>query len=532
MARLIIWFNESIGDVKRYQNAYILTLLASFGGMLFGWDTGLIGGVLTMESFQKSFALRNTTPEERRKFSSISGNIVSVLQAGCFFGALSSYYLSHRFGRKKALVQGTLIFLLGSILQTFSGINTTSLTQLYIGRIVGGLGVGLVSAVVPTYIGENTNKDIRGRCIGTMQMFNCSGIMISFFVNYWIISSAVAGTSFEWRVPFALQMIPGIFLLIGLATQYESPRWLIMKRREIEAQAVLRHLGGKLTSEANLLQEFNEINADLQGHQDLSPRKQIVAAFENRRVFYRVIMGAILMFWQQWTGTNSINYYTPQIFSSIGLQGQKTELLATGMYGVVKTCMAMLTILLAIEQIGRKYSLMISSAGQAFCMLYIGMQNATASNSSHSSVSGTGIFAVLCVYLFAVFFSLGWGLVPYIISAEVSPNHLRSLSMALSLMMQWINNFIIARLVPIMLNRIGYVTFIFFGNCCILCFLFALICVPETSGVPLEKIYLLFEGNVFKGAFLDIFPRFRRSNKLAKSTDEVEDSSNASNLCP
>lgn len=172
MERLIIWFKESIGDFKRNQNAYILTFLASFGGMLFGWDTGLIGGVLTMESFQRSFALRNTTPEERRKFSSISGNIVSVLQAGCFFGAISSYYLSHHFGRKYALMQGTFIFLLGSILQTCSGLNTTSLTQLYIGRIVGGLGVGLVSAVVPTYIGENTNKDIRGRCIGTMQMFN------------------------------------------------------------------------------------------------------------------------------------------------------------------------------------------------------------------------------------------------------------------------------------------------------------------------------------------------------------------------
>ncbi|KAI6246648.1 Quinate permease [Erysiphe necator] len=531
MAKLTSWFIEFIGDIKKHQNAYLVTILASFGGMLFGWDTGLIGGVLTMESFQRSFALRNTTPEEQKNFSFISGNIVSVLQAGCFFGAMSSYYLSHHHGRKSALMQGTLIFLLGSTLQACSGINTTSLTLLYIGRIVGGLGVGIISAVVPTYIGENTSKDIRGRCIGTMQLFNCSGIMISFFVNYGIISSAVAGTSLEWRIPFALQMIPGIFLLVGLVTQYETPRWLIMKRRETEAKVVLRHLSGKIIDEARLLQEFNEINIDLHGREDLSLSQQVISACENRKILYRVTLGAILMFWQQWTGTNSINYYAPQIFSSIGLKDQKTQLLATGMYGVVKAIMAMMALLIAIEQIGRKYSLMISSAGQAFCMLYIGIQNKMASNTPISSLSASGIFAVICVYLFVLFFSLGWGLVPYVLSAEVSPNHLRSLSMALSLMMQWINNFIIARLVPIMLNRIGFGTFIFFGNCSVLCFLFAMICVPETAGVPLERVHLLFEANILKGAFLDTFIRFRRSNKFKDSFNGVDDMNDAANLC-
>lgn len=159
-------------DIKAYRNAYILTLITAFGGMLFGWDTGLIGGVLTMKPFQESFGLKNTTFAEKREFSNLSGNIVSVLQAGCFFGALSSFYVSDRFGRRNALIFGDLIFLIGSTMQTCSGINTTSLTLLYVGRAVGGFGVGLISAVVPTYIGENANKEIRGRCIGTMQLFN------------------------------------------------------------------------------------------------------------------------------------------------------------------------------------------------------------------------------------------------------------------------------------------------------------------------------------------------------------------------
>lgn len=157
-----------LADIKRYRKAYVLTVIASFGGMLFGWDTGLIGGVLTMPAFHHSF---NLDPKSKN-FSNIQGDIVSILQGGCFFGAASSFYIGNRFGRKLALIIAAFIFLVGSVLQTCSALNTSSLSQLYVGRFVGGFGVGLVSAVVPTYIGENANKEIRGRCIGTMQLFN------------------------------------------------------------------------------------------------------------------------------------------------------------------------------------------------------------------------------------------------------------------------------------------------------------------------------------------------------------------------
>lgn len=115
-----------------------------------------------MDAFQHSFNLNKNS----RDFSNLQGNIVSVLQAGCFFGALSSFYISDKFGRKVALIVADVIFLVGSLIQTLCAINTTSLAQLYVGRVIGGFGVGLISAVVPTYIGENANKEIRGRCIG------------------------------------------------------------------------------------------------------------------------------------------------------------------------------------------------------------------------------------------------------------------------------------------------------------------------------------------------------------------------------
>ena len=146
-------------DIVQYRRAYFLTAVASFGGMLFGWDTGLIGGVLTMKSFNNSFGLDPESPGH----ASLEGNIVSVLQAGCFFGAASSFYLSDKLGRKRALMLADLIFIIGSIVQTTCAMGQGhDLAQLYVGRVIGGFGVGLVSAVVPTYIGENANKEIRG----------------------------------------------------------------------------------------------------------------------------------------------------------------------------------------------------------------------------------------------------------------------------------------------------------------------------------------------------------------------------------
>jgi MFS transporter, SP family, sugar:H+ symporter len=157
-----------LADIHTYRRAYILTAITSFGGMLFGWDTGLIGGVLSMKAFQDSFDL----DKKSKSFANLTGNIVSVLQAGCFFGAMSSFYISDKFGRKIALLIAANIFLIGSVVQTCSGLSGKGLGILYAGRVIGGFGVGLVSAVVPTYIGENANKEIRGRCIGCMQLFN------------------------------------------------------------------------------------------------------------------------------------------------------------------------------------------------------------------------------------------------------------------------------------------------------------------------------------------------------------------------
>ena len=497
---------QMLDDIRQYRRVYILTAIASFGGMLFGWDTGMIGGILTLASFQKSFAL----DKHSKNFSNLQGNIVSVLQAGCFFGALSSFFVSDKFGRRTALLIADSIFLLGSVLQTCSGLHTKSLALLYVGRVVGGFGVGLISAVVPTYIGENANKEIRGRCIGTMQLFNVTGIMLSYFVNYGMGSRTSLG-ALQWRIPFALQMLPGLFLFIGLLFQNESPRWFVEKDKIPQAHQALSHVRQRTSQDPLLQQELDEIIEDFRIHNRLSFAQQLRIVVSSKSIFYQFSMAIILMFWQQWTGTNSINYYSPQIFQSIGLTSTSAGLFATGIYGVVKVVCTFLALVFATEQLGRKWSLIIGGAGQAFAMYYIGIQGAVA---PHAGLTGSSYFAIVCVYIFVVFYSGGWGPIPFVLSAECSPNHVRSLIMAAALMTQWLFNFVIAKLTPIMLANITFGTYLLFGSCCVLMVLYTVFCVPETKNVPLESVFLLFEGNIVKGATADTWPSRARAKKL------------------
>lgn len=320
-----------------------------------------------MDAFQHSFGL----DKHSKDFSNLQGNIVSVLQAGCFFGALSSFYISDTFGRKRALIIADIIFIIGSLVQTliFGG----NLAQLYVGRVIGGFGVGLISAVVPTYIGECAPKQIRGRCIGCMQLFNVTGICLAFFVNFGINLDIKSATNeAKWRIPFALQILPGALLLAGIVFMAESPRWLVEKNRQQDAARALSFVRNRPVDDPLVVQELDEIIQDFNGHEKMSLVAQIKAAGSSKQMFYRTSFGVILMFWQQWTGTNSINYYAPQIFSKIGLTGTSSGLFATGVYGIVKIVVTAIGLMAFTEQLGRKWSLLIGSAGQAFAMFYIG----------------------------------------------------------------------------------------------------------------------------------------------------------------
>jgi MFS transporter, SP family, sugar:H+ symporter len=345
--------------------------------------------------------------------------------------------------------------------------------------------------------------------------------MLSYFINYAINLNTNGIGERSWRIPFAMQCIPGLVLLVGLLFQNESPRWLVEKKRIEEARAALSRVRSLDANCRDVSDELDEIVNDFHGREKLSLLQQLRAFGDSKATLYRCTMAIILMFWQQWTGSNGINYYSPQIFASIGLTGRSQGLFATGIYGVVKVVVTGLGLAIATEQVGRKWSLIIGGLGQAFAMFYIGGYSAVhpvhaSTNGNAQPLTSGGTFAIVCIYLFVVFFSFGWGPIPWVLSAECSPNHVRSLVMALAVMMQWLCNFSIAKLTPIMLAKISYGTFLLFGSTGLLMALYAVFFVPETKRVPLESIHLLFEGekSIVVAAMRDTIPRKARAKAL------------------
>ncbi|KAG7451324.1 general substrate transporter [Guyanagaster necrorhizus] len=490
---------DELALVSQYRNAYVLAFSAAMGSVFYGWDIGLIGGVLSLASFQEYFGLDKASASVK---ADLSGNIVSVLQGGCFFGALAMGYFSGRFGRKPCLIASGIIYLIGSLIQSIVGLGSSQkvgLRVLYCSRFVGGVGVGMVSALVPAYISECTPGAIRGRCTGMIQLANNIGIMLSFWVNY-SASKDIPRGEIQWRVPFIVQMVPGVLFTIAILFQPESPRWLVEHRQYDRAARTLAFVARKSVEDESVQETLDEIKSDFEGKQKLPLQSQFLLMGESRSTALRCFIPSLVMFFQQWTGTNAINYFSPQIFASLGISGTTSGLFATGIYGVVKVVAVATVLVFAVEGIGRKRCLIIGGIGQAATMLWIGGYSAIHTS---GAVVPASYVSIVAVYLYAVAYCVGFGPLPWVVAGEVAPNHLRTVALSLAIGVNWLFSFTISKLTPIMLNEITYGTFLLFGLCCVIMTIWAYAFLPETSGYALEDIKYLFEKDVILRALQD-----------------------------
>ncbi|CEH15356.1 related to quinate transport protein [Ceraceosorus bombacis] len=444
-------------QVDKHRNAYTCGLLAGLYGLLFGWDTGMIGGLLDSASFQHSFAL----PSGSQSLANFKGNIVSTLQAGCFLGAASALLLPDRIGRRKSLILAALVALAGTAVQTCCAVGAQhpeqALVQLYVGRSIGGFGVGLASSVVPTYIAEIAPKESRGQLSCSFQLFVVTGMMIAFFVNYGLSLrfGAASQDPTEWRVAFGLQALPALLALLGTLSPYcpESPRWLVQHGSQDLARDSLRRLH-KSSEDVYVADLLAEISCDLQGSADPGLKAACREMLTDRMTLYRCLVPAIVNFLQQWTGVNGVNYYSPQIFRTLGLRGRSTGLFATGIYGVVKVTTTFLFMCLAIEQLGRKWCLIIGGLIQCFCLWWIGTFLAIAGEDP-ARHKGIAYLTIAMLYLFVIGFGLGWSGPVWTVSSEVPPQRLRALAMSLGTMSNWLFNACVARATPNMLASVS-----------------------------------------------------------------------------
>ncbi|EXJ75496.1 uncharacterized protein A1O5_00002 [Cladophialophora psammophila CBS 110553] len=471
--------------------AFVLTLTACMSGMLFGMDTGIIGGVIVLPAFTEKYHFDGLS---KNQSATLSANIVSFLQLGCTFGALVAYPFADRYGRRASLIVSAVIGLVGIIMQFAA---SGYLGCMYTARLIAGLGAGACSMIAPLYVSENAPRALRGALTGTFQFFNTFGVMLAFWIDYGV-SLHLTGSS-SYMVPLATQGIPAVLLIVGMFFMNESPRYLAKQDQWEKAKKVLSLVRNLPEDHPYVQNEFRDIAIQLERERLLvngagwrALQREMWTIPGNRK---RALISFILMMFQNLTGSNAINYYAPTIFKNIGITGTSVSLLATGVYGVIKMCSCATYLIFFADSLGRRRSLLWTAIAIACDMMYIGLYVRISPPKAGVPISGAGYFALVCIYLFAVFFQMGWGATPWIYVSEIPSARLRSMNVSIAASSQWLWNFVIARAVPNMLVNMGsngYGTYIFFSACCACSFVFVWFFVPDTKGMSLEQMDDLF----------------------------------------
>ncbi|KAF9267798.1 sugar transporter [Marasmius fiardii PR-910] len=510
------------GLVKN-RRVFAIAVFASLGGLY-----GVFSGVLPMTSFVNRMG--DDAVDSGKK-----GWLVAILELGAWFGVLVTGYLADRFSRKYTIFMAVVVFCVGVIVQT----TAKAADSIYGGRFVTGMGVGSLSMCVPLYNAELAPPEVRGSLVALQQLAITFGIMVSFWIDYG--TNFIGGTGptqheAAWRIPLALQLVPAVILGVGILFMPFSPRWLVNQGREDEALAVLararqlppdnelvqiefleikaQHLFEKETSEARFPQYQNGTfasNFKLGFHEYLS-------LITNKGLFWRIAVGSLTMFFQQWTGVNAILYYAPSIFKNLGLTGNTTSLLATGVVGVAMF-LATIPAVIWVDQLGRKPVLVSGAFMMAACHFIVAALSGSFGNdwpkyaapffylvriieelittSVVTLVSlppvvldlivlivilAAGWAACAFVWIFAIGFGYSWGPCAWIIVAEIYPLSVRGKGLSIAASSNWMNNFIVGQVTPSMIQNITFGTFIFFG-------------VPETKGVTLEEMEEVFSGS-------------------------------------
>lgn len=473
---------------------YLLAGSACFGAMSFGWDSGVIGGVIEMSPFQNDYGFIQDGKIDSVAVANLKGNIVSVLQAGCFFGALAGFPIPDIIGRKWSLIWSSVCIMLGVIMQAAA---SGHIEAMYIGRLLSGFGVGCASVVNPIYVSENAPRAIRGLLTGLYQLFIVTGGMLAFWINYG--ASLNEKGKVMYIVPLAVQAIPAILLFSLMIMSNESPRYLARKDKWEEARRVLTRVRQLPEGHPYLEDEISEISEQLNYERQLigdattwTLLKEMFTIPTNRK---RAILSIFLMIWQQMTGTNAINTYAPTIFSQLGVSGTSNQLFSTGIYGIVKVVSCTIFLLFMADSLGRRRSLLVSSVGQSICMFYIGLYVRISPPAKDAPITPQGYVALVCIFIFAAFFQFGWGPACWIYVSEIPTQRLRPLNVALAAATQWLFNFVVARAVPNMIVTVGkngYGTYLIFGSFGVIMFFFVWFLIPETKGVALEQMDALF----------------------------------------
>ncbi|KAJ5765270.1 hypothetical protein N7520_004829 [Penicillium odoratum] len=438
-------------EALRLSNArwrtYWLAAVLCCGGALFGYDSGVIGGVLTFDSFQQSFQF---TAQEKTRISAIA----------------------------------VVVFCIGVVLEV---IDTHSLSAFYVGRVICGLGVGASATVIPIYLSEMSPKEIRGQLGSCYQLTYTIGILVSYWIDYGV--EKMPSSAKQWQLPIGLQLVPGALMGLGMFTLNESVRWLLAQGKTAEAWQSLVWI--RAGNGAAVREEFEEMQRGLE------EERHMTAGFHPRELLegpnlHRLLIGGGLFLAQQSTGSTALAYFGPQFFSLIVGPGDK-NLLLTGIFGAVKVVACLIFVVFMSDRFGRRPVLAGGAAFMAVCMLATAavVKNYPPQN---GVVSSAGAGTVALIYLDIIAYNFSWGPLPWPCTSEIFPTRIREPGVAFGVGSQWLFNFIWSFSTPYIMAGIGWATFLLFGLLDILIVGFTYFCLKETAGKTLEEINEMFEG--------------------------------------
>ena len=463
------------GNERHTLYIIVISCIATIGGFLFGFDSGVING--TVDGLQSAF----------NSDSIGTGFNVASMLLGCAIGAYFAGRLADRFGRRAIMRVAAVFFIISA---WGSGVADASL-EFVIYRILGGLAVGAASVLAPAYISEVAPARYRGSLATVQQTAIISGLFIAFFSNYLLADAAGSSTEafwlgFEaWRWMFWVEMFPATIFLLALFLIPESPRYLVLSRHRDKALEVLTKLGGAEAARKKVREIDDSLAAD---HH--KPRLRDLIDPQTNRIRRLVWLGIGLAALQQLVGINIVFYYGAVLWQAVGFTEADALLINVVSGGL--SIAAVIIALLLIDRIGRKPLLLIGSIGMTASLgaLVIAFANATTGVDGALTLEGVyGPLALVAANVYVVFFNMSWGPVMWVMLGEMFPNQIRGTGLAISGLSQWGSNFGITMTFPVLLTSIGLGgAYGFYTICAALSVIFVIKMVHETRGIELEEM--------------------------------------------
>ncbi len=427
-------------------------MITALGGMLFGYDTGVVSGALLF--LKKDFGGLSSFQQEL---------VTSLLLVGAAVGALAAGRLADQIGRRKSVMITAATFIVGVALAAFA----PQFWILIVARFVIGLGVGASSMVVPLYIGEIAPPRIRGALVSFNQLAITSGILISYLADYGLAQTA------NWRLMFGLAAIPAFLLLVGITFQKESPHWLVRQGREDEAREVL----ARVRDEGDIDKEIEDVRGV--AHEEANSKSLL-----SKSLRPALIVGLALAIFQQITGINTVIYYAPTLLQNAGL-GDRAALLANIAVGGINVILTLVAIWL-LDKVGRRPLLLTGTAGMVVGMIVTAIPFIGHGTTLHGNQA---IVAVIGLMIYTGSFAVGLGPVFWLIIAEIYPLGVRGRAMSVATIGNWAANFVVTISFLTILNAIGGAAiFALFGFLSLIALGYFWRKVPETKGRTLQEI--------------------------------------------